>query len=102
MSVRRTYRLPPPLRGCTNLRRPVARLSASTRHLIKLLLYFFPDAGPIARNPRVADHTSTDPYDHLAADAITAARHLVAVLDALDRPVHITTIPTAENRDSSR
>lgn len=93
MPARQTHRLPPALALCPELRRPAARLSVSTRRLIELLLGCFPDAELLARDRSVAERTNTTPYEHLAADAITAARRLLETLDALGRPITLVAAP---------
>ena len=82
-----TRRLPPALALWPELRRPAARLCVSTRTLTELLLAFFPVARLLARDRTIAEYTNTTPYDHLAADTVAAACHLLDTLEQLARPV---------------
>jgi len=84
-------RLLPVLALCPELRRPMARLWVSTRHLTALLLAAFPDAHDLARDRTIAEHIETTPHDHLAADAVAAAYRLLKTLDGLARPITLNT-----------
>ena len=82
-----TRRLPPPLALWPELRRPAAHLHRSARTLTDLLLASSPVARLLARDRTIAEYTNTTPYDHLAADTVAAACHLLDTLEQLARPV---------------
>ena len=93
-----THRLPPALALWPELRPPVARLRVSAWTLADLLLASFPVAASLASDHRIAKHTDTTPYDHIAADAIAAVAHLLDTLDELARPI-ILVAPSPTPRD---
>lgn len=84
-----SHRLPPALAVLPELRRPAARLRVRAWALHELLLSIFPVASELARERTIAEHTSTTPYDHLAADTVVAVHLLVDALDELARPITI-------------
>lgn len=95
-----THCLPPALALLPELRRPAARLRLRAWALHDLLLAIFPVAGELARDRTIAEHTSTTPYDHLAADTIVAVCHLVDSLDELARPIILVPPPPTPNDTS--
>lgn len=78
--------LPSVLDLCPRLRSRTRPTAVEIHRLLVALAEAFPDAVLLARDPRVAEWLDTTPYDHLAADVITAARALSDVLAALDHP----------------
>jgi spermidine synthase len=79
--------LPSILDVCPRLRPRTRRTAVEIRRLLAALARSFPDAAFLARDPRAAEWLDTTPYDHVAADVITAARALSDVLVALDHPL---------------
>jgi len=78
--------LPSALALSPPLRRAARRASTATRRLLDVLVPAFPGALALVRDPRLAEHIDTTPYDHSAADTILAAAALLAAIDALEQP----------------
>jgi len=83
------HRLQPALALRSELRRRAARLRVSAESLTHLLLATFPAAHLLLRDPTIAEHTHTTPYDHLAADTVAAVQHLLDTLAELAKPIHV-------------
>jgi len=98
LALHQTHRLPPTLALWPELRHPTAHIRLIVWALHDLLLATFPDAGSLARDRNIAEHTSTTPYDQLAADTIAAVHILVDALDELARPITLVVpAPTPSN-----
>ncbi len=71
------------------------------RRLVHILGVTFPDALALARDPDLAERIDTTPYDHVAADAIVAARSLLAAIDDLEQPEPLLVVsdPSAQDDD---